>query len=70
MPSSGYSVTKGEQEGISVYILRDQESMCEAKIVPQIGNNCFSYRFDVEGEQIDVLGPPPSLDALKKRASG
>lgn len=70
MPSSRYSVVKDQQEGMTIYVLRDQESGCEAKIVPEFGNNCFSYSFNVDGERIDILDPPPSLAVLKQRASG
>ena len=70
MSSSGYSVVKQEQEGIAVYVLRDEKAGCEAKIAPEFGNNCFSYSFDVDGEQIDILDAPPSLSVLKGRASG
>jgi aldose 1-epimerase len=70
MSSSRYSVVKDEQEGMTIYVLKDHKSDCEAKIVPQFGNNCFSYSFNVEGEQIDILDPPPSLAVLKQRASG
>jgi len=68
--SSRYSVVKDEQEGMTIYVLKDYKSGCEAKIVPEFGNNCFSYSFNVEGEQIDILDPPPSLAVLKQRASG
>jgi aldose 1-epimerase len=70
MPSSRYSVVKDTQEGMTVYILKDQKAECKALIVPEFGNNCFSYSFVVDGERIDVLDPPPSLDALKQRSSG
>ncbi len=70
MPSSRYSVTKDEQEGMSVYILKDQESGCEARVVPEFGSNCFRYGFNVDGEWIDVLDSPPRLAVLKERASG
>jgi aldose 1-epimerase len=70
VPSSRYSVVKDEQEGMTIYVLKDHKSGCEAKIVPEFGNNCFSYNFNVEGEQIDILDPPPSLAVLKRRASG
>ena len=55
---------------MSVYVLSDKEAGCEAKVVPEFGNNCFSFSFDADGEQIDIIDPPPSLDALKNRASG
>lgn len=70
MTSSRYSVAEETQEGMTVYVLRDNEAECEAKIVPEFGNNCFVYRFSVEGEWIDVLDPPDSLATLKGRASG
>ena len=70
MPSSRYSVTKDKQEGMTIYVLKDQKLECEARIVPEFGNNCFSYNFNVDGEKIDILEPPPSLTTLKQRASG
>ena len=70
MPSSRYSVSKIEQEGIAVYVLKDSKSKLEAKIAPELGNNCFSYTCDVEGEQIIIIEPPPDLATLKGRASG
>jgi aldose 1-epimerase len=70
MASSRYAVTIVEQEGMEVYVLRDQKSDCEARIVPELGNNCFSFSFNVDGEKIDILDPPPSLTVLKQRASG
>ncbi len=70
MPSSRYSVVKGEQEKMTVYVLRDRRAGCEARIAPQLGNSCFSYMFDVNGKQIDVLEPIPSLAALRERPSG
>lgn len=70
MSSSRYSVTKQEQEGMTVYILKDSQSNCEARILPEFGNNCFGYSFNVNGEKIDILESPPSLSILKGRASG
>ena len=70
MPSARYSVAKGEQEGFLVCVLRDQEAGCEAKIAPQLGNSCFSFQFDVNGEHVDVLEPIPCLAALEERPSG
>jgi aldose 1-epimerase len=70
MSSSRYSVAKEQQEGMTVYILSDQQSNCKAKIVPEFGNNCYSYSFNVEGEEIDIIDSPPDLTALKNRASG
>ncbi len=70
MKSSRYSVAEETQEGMTVYVLRDSEAGCEAKIVPEFGNNCFVYRVNVDGEWIDVLDPPDSLATLKGRASG
>lgn len=70
MSSPRYSVAQYQQEGITVYVLRDQGSVCEAKIAPELGNNCFSYTFNVDGENIDILELVPSLTVLKGRSSG
>ena len=70
MPSSRYSIVKDTREDMTVYILADKEARCKAEIVPELGNNCFSYSFRVSGERIDVLDPPPSLAVLKGRPSG
>ncbi|MBM3211713.1 aldose 1-epimerase [Candidatus Poribacteria bacterium] len=70
MSVSRYSVFEQEQEGIKVFVLRDKESGCEAMIAPGLGNNCFSYSFNVNGEKIDIIESPPNLSILKGRSSG
>lgn len=70
MPSSRYSVIEKEQEGMTVYVLSDQKAGCEARVAPELGNNCFSYSFNVNDERIDILDPPPNLATLKGRSSG
>ena len=70
MPSSRYSVSTVEQEGMTVYVLKDQQSGSEARIVPEFGNNCFSYTVTANGELIEILDSPPDLTTLKGRPSG
>lgn len=70
MPSARYAVVREQHEGLTVYVLQDQEAGCEARVIPEFGNNCFSYSFDVDGERIDIIDPPDSLATLKGRASG
>ena len=70
MASTRYSVVKDQQEGMTIYVLKDGKAGWEAKIVPEIGNNCFSYSFDVDGEHIDVLEAPSNLAVLNGRVSG
>jgi len=70
MPSARYAVVSEQHEGLTVYVLQDHKAGCEARVIPEFGNNCFSYSFDVDGERIDIIDPPDSLATLKGRASG
>ncbi|MBD3181767.1 aldose 1-epimerase [Candidatus Poribacteria bacterium] len=70
MSYSRYSVVKTKQEDMSVYILADTAVPCKAQIVPEFGNNCFSYSATIDNKIVDIIDPPPDLKTLKERPSG
>ncbi|MFB3041995.1 MAG: aldose 1-epimerase [Candidatus Poribacteria bacterium] len=62
-----YSIDQTEVEGMDVYVLQDSVTQATAKVVPTLGNNCFSFGLPVDGEWVDLIDPPPDLETLKKR---
>ena len=62
-----YSIDQTEVEGFAVYVLQDSVTQATAKVVPTLGNNCFSFGLPVNGEWVDFIAPPPDLETLRKR---
>ncbi len=62
-----YSIDQTEVEGMAVYILQDSVTEATAKVVPTLGNNCFSFGLPVNGKWVDLIDPPPDLETLRKR---
>ena len=62
-----YSIDQTEVEGMDVYVLQDSVTQATAKVVPTLGNNCFSFGLPVNGEWVDLIAPPPDLETLRKR---
>ena len=62
-----YSIDQTEVEGFAVYVLQDSVTQATAKVVPTLGNNCFSFGLPVNGKWVDLIDPPPDLETLRKR---
>lgn len=60
-----YEVHRGTRESEGVVELLDRESEAQACIAPGIGAQCPSFRVRLGAELLDVLAPPPSMDALR-----
>lgn len=67
MDDPRYAIDRVEVDGMEVYILQDKATKAEARIVPDLGNNCYRFGLPVNGEWIDLLDPPPDLHTLKNR---
>ncbi|MFK7697428.1 aldose 1-epimerase [Paenibacillus sp. HJGM_3] len=60
-----YEVSVQQAEGYETFVLSDRATNAEARIVPALGNNVYS--FSVNGEQLLLV--PPSLAELKEKPS-
>jgi aldose 1-epimerase len=67
MKDSRYRTEQIEVEGDTVYVLKDSATQATAKIIPSLGNNCYSFGHVVDGQWIDLIDPPPDLETLKNR---
>ncbi len=65
-----YLVTSRIEDGVRVYTLVDNQTRAEADIVPELGNNCLSFRRLLRGEIIDLIEPAPGITEVKSRPSG
>ena len=68
--SNRYTVQQGLFEGETIYLLRDEETRTEAKILPSIGANCIAYSREFSGRRFDILEPPPDPRSLSDHPSG
>lgn len=50
--------------------LRDPQSGSQARILPEVGFNCFEFQAAVNGQLIDVLDSQPGFESGKERPSG
>lgn len=68
MNDSRYRTEQIEVDGATVYVLKDSATQATAKIIPSLGNNCYSFGLiGVDGQWIDLIDPPPDLETLKNR---
>jgi len=65
-----YSVEVGRVDGFDVHVLKDLSSGSEARVVPEIGANCFKFTITHKGKVLDIIDPPPSLAQLRESPSG
>ncbi|MSS70368.1 MAG: aldose 1-epimerase [Candidatus Latescibacteria bacterium] len=68
--SDRHTVREDRLEGQVIYVLRDEATRAEAKVLPTVGANCFAYAVEIAGRRIEVLESPPDLQTLAERASG
>ena len=64
-----YTVDQVNVDGFEVFILQDTKEQTAAKIIPKLGNNCYSFTQTVGKESIDIIEPPPDLKTLAQRPS-
>ena len=69
MNDSRYRTEQIEVDGVTVYVLKDSATQATAKIIPSLGNNCYSFGVVsiVDDQWIDLIDPPPDLETLKNR---
>lgn len=60
-----YAVIEGNDAGEHYLDLIDHEAGCQARVVPEIGAQCASFTWKHEGESLNILVPPPSMQALR-----
>jgi aldose 1-epimerase len=65
-----YTTTQEDFKGHTVYVLTDSETGQEARVLPSIGNNCYSYKIRKGDGQIELLWVTPDPETLQGRASG
>jgi len=51
-------------------ILRDPASRARARILPELGFNCFEFQADVQGQLVDVLDSVPEFENGRERPVG
>ena len=68
MGTDRYSIEVERPAGqADVYVLRDWRTGSEARIIPSVGNNFFSFRAGLgEGEPVEVMLTPPNADGLRQ----
>ena len=65
-----YGARLEDFNGHTVYVLTDSETGQEARVLPSVGNNCFSYKIRKGAGQVELLWVPPDPQTLQGRASG
>ncbi|OGG43552.1 MAG: hypothetical protein A3F84_20495 [Candidatus Handelsmanbacteria bacterium RIFCSPLOWO2_12_FULL_64_10] len=68
--STRYAVREEPFEGQVVYVLRDEGARAEAKVLPAVGANCFTFAMEMNERRLDILESPPDLGTLAGRPSG
>jgi aldose 1-epimerase len=67
---SRYDAATVEQEGETLYLLRDTHTGAEARIWPAFGNNCLSARLPApRGGLVDIVLAPESLRQVREQPS-
>ena len=59
MAGNRYSVRTENFKGSEVYVLIDAQTGQEARVLPSVGNNCYSYLIQKGGKQIELFWAPP-----------
>lgn len=59
MSTDKYTVERANADGFEVFILQDIKKQTTAKIIPELGNNCYSLTQIIEAKPIDIITPPP-----------
>ena len=59
MSTDKYAVERANADGFEVFILQDIKKQTTAKIIPELGNNCYSLTQIIEAKPIDIITPPP-----------
>ncbi len=67
--ASNYSVQIEHVGGQDIYVLRDDASLAEVRVVPALGNNCIAFQRSVAGVRCDLLAQPRDLDQLANQPS-
>lgn len=70
MAGTRYSVRTENFKGFEVYVLIDAQTGQEARVLPSVGNNCFSYLIQKGEKKIELFWVPPDPETLKGRPSG
>ncbi len=70
MAEGRYGVLKEDFKGHAVYVLKDGKTGQEARILPSVGNNCFSYKIKKGDEPVELLWTMPDPETLQGRPSG
>ena len=70
MSTDKYAVERANADGFEVFILQDIKKQTTAKIIPELGNNCYSLTQIIEAKPIDIIKSPPDLKTLAQRPSG
>lgn len=67
MPQTTYIAGKSLQSnGYDIYSIK-QEGKAIAEVVPELGNNCFTFRVSAGNYWFHLIDPPPDLETLEKR---
>ena len=70
MSNRRYTVDQTNVDGFKVFTLRDIKRQALAKVIPELGNNCYRFTQTVGTEPINIILPPPNLKTLAQRPSG
>ena len=65
-----YTVKQEDFKGHTVYVLTDTQTNQDARVLPSVGNNCYSYKIQKGDGQIELLWVTPDPETLQGRASG
>lgn len=65
-----YTVMQEDFKGHTVYVLADTQTGEEARILPSVGNNCFSYKIQKGNDKVELLWATPDPETLQGRPSG
>ena len=65
MAAERYSVQQEDFQGHTVYVLKDSEAGQEARVLPSVGNNCFSYKIAKGDGEIELLFVTPDPETLQ-----
>ncbi len=70
MAGTRYAVGQEDFHGHVISVLTDLEGGREARILPSVGNNCYSFRVEKGQESLELLHVPPDPETLAGRPSG
>lgn len=70
LADSRYVAEERDFKGSPVVVLLDHEAKQSAVVLPSVGNNCISYKAEIDGREVELLFAAPDAETLAGRPSG